>query len=29
MSVQQITGKRIKKFDEKDGNFQAKSKPVK
>ena len=29
MAVQQITGKRIKKFDESDGNFQAKPKPVK
>ena len=29
MAVQQITHKIIKKFDESDGNFQAKSKPVK
>ena len=29
MAVQQIIGKRIKKFDETDGNFQAKPKPVK
>jgi len=29
MAVQQITGKRIKKFDEADGNFQAKPQPVK
>jgi hypothetical protein len=29
MAVQQITGKRIKKFDETDGNFQAKPQPVK
>ena len=29
MAVQQITGKRIKKFDVEDGNFQAKPKPVK
>ena len=29
MAVQRITHKRIKKFDEADGNFQAKPKPVK
>ena len=29
MAVQQIIGKRIKKFDEADGNFQSKPKPVK
>ena len=29
MAVQQITGKRIKKFDEKNGNFQAKPQPEK
>ena len=29
MAVQQITGKRIKKFDESDGNFQLKPKPEK
>ena len=29
MAVQQITGKIIKKFNERDGNFQAKPKPVK
>ena len=29
MAVQQIIGKRIKKFDEADGNFQAKPQPVK
>ena len=29
MAVQQITGKRIKKFDEKNGNFQAKPQPQK
>jgi len=29
MAVQQITGKRIKKFDETDGNFQLKPKPEK
>ena len=29
MAVQRITGKRIKKFDVEDGNFQAKPKPVK
>ena len=29
MAVQQITHKIIKKFDEADGNFQAKPKPVK
>ena len=29
MAVQQITGKRIKKFDESDGNFQPKPKPEK
>ncbi len=29
MSVQQITGKRILKFDERDGNFKPKPKPEK
>ena len=29
MAIQQITHKRIKKFDEKDGNFQPKSQPEK
>ena len=29
MAVQQIIGKRIKKFDEKDGNFQPTPKPKK
>ena len=29
MAVQRITHKRIKKFDEKDGNFQPKAKPEK
>ena len=29
MAVQQIIGKRIKKFDENDGNFQLKPKPEK